>query len=94
MTRRLVSRGAVQISVSGWDTNNSAVMPNATLGYACSALYVIDTVLLPAASLADIPPFSALGAHCVTPGEYQTPSRARIGMHAAVRLLCLPLRLR
>ena len=48
--------------MSGRVLNNSAVMPNATLGYPCSAVYVIDTVLLPAATLSEIPPFSAIGA--------------------------------
>ncbi len=51
-----------QVSVSGRVANNSAVMPNATLGYPCSAVFVIDTVLLPAPTLADIPPFSAIRA--------------------------------
>ena len=37
-------------------------MPNATLGYPCSAVYVIDAVLLPGASLADITPFSEIRA--------------------------------
>ena len=40
---------APQLAVSGRVANNSALMPNATLGYPCSAVYVIDTVLLPAA---------------------------------------------
>ena len=56
----------LQIAVSGRVANNSAVMPNATLGYPCSAVYVIDTVLLPAPTLADVPPFSAIRAPPLT----------------------------
>ena len=57
---------ALQIAVSGRVANNSAVMPNAMLGYPCSAVFVIDTVLLPAPTLADVPPFSAIRAPPLT----------------------------
>jgi hypothetical protein len=52
----------LQVDVSGWARNNSAAMPSTTLGYLCSAVYVVNAVLLPAASLADITPFSAIRA--------------------------------
>ncbi len=57
---------ALQVTVSGRVANNSALMPNGTLGYPCSAVYIIDTVLLPAPTLADIPPFSAIRAPPLT----------------------------